>query len=868
MEAFFINLAITLLLEALKPTPKLPKPQRYTLTDIQVPTATEDRAPVYIAGTAEVAGNCIWTGDFGTQEVKRRVRVSLFEKVDQVIGYRYQVGQWQTLSSLPIDELVYMKVGTRKVYETPTEISKTEPTEITVNKTWTTSEGQEVAEGLKGRLRFFNYDDRTVADFPDDPYLAAQIEPNHPAYPGFCHFVWLGASAEQQGFVSISPNIEPWTFCVKRLPVPDAVKDRTRATDEAYQWRDINGDANPAYVLFELLTSSSAALATPRFDPAFNVDLSSFVGAAGRLYSEGLGVSFVLDGSQTLGEVVEQLLRLVQGTLEVDPFGRLSLRLLRADNPIGYLFNASNITELGTLSRVALHTVPNEITVPFADRNFSFEARVATAQNLAAFSFAGYQISQERRFLGVSNARTAQLLANRELRNLSTSLARLSFKAVVDSGQPLKVGHLVLVEHPTLGQALRMRITTLKLGDYGSRYEAEIEAVEDIFRDATSAGFVEVPPDFAQEAEPPQSAVNPLLIPAPYALHGSDTDRLLYAADSTGLFTRKLLPAFQEGYDAWQEKTGAFDLLANQYIITDYTQFGARTVKAAISGALTQPLPALALQTPGTLTVSLTETAAKLFAVNGVREDLFFLIGDEWFVAGTAAIQQGTTSLVLGEVSRAVFHSVPRTHSAGAVVRLLCGYFLCDSAIRTATTDQGGYTAGYDKAVFRAESEGSGGRLEADQAVSSQAVFSFNAAASLARKPLPPAGIKCDGVFGSTDAGNPAALESAGDLHFSWFNRSRLERQLFPYYETTQSTLESTQRLSFVVRARTNGVWQTLYTGEAGGAQTDALTLLSQNIPAGTDCVALALTPRQDFQAGTLTGQGVEVYWALPPQTV
>jgi len=139
--SFFIQLVIQLVLMALTPTPKGRNAKKYGLNDFDAPTATEDRAWSYGVGTFQVSGNVLALMDYFATPVTKRVKVNLVKSFKQTVGYEYACGMWLSLCAATCDELTEVRLGSRVLWSGSLTLSKTAPTELVINKTWTTTEG-------------------------------------------------------------------------------------------------------------------------------------------------------------------------------------------------------------------------------------------------------------------------------------------------------------------------------------------------------------------------------------------------------------------------------------------------------------------------------------------------------------------------------------------------------------------------------------------------------------------------------------------------------------------------------------------------------------------------------------------------------
>lgn len=394
--SFFIQLVIQLVLMALTPTPKGRNAKKYGLNDFDAPTATEDRAWSYGVGTFQVSGNVLALMDYFATPVTKRVKVNLVKSFKQTVGYEYACGMWLSLCAATCDELTEVRLGSRVLWSGSLTLSKTAPTELVINKTWTTTEGQEQVDGVAGKLIFYNHEVGEGEDFEPlpCPYLESQLGVgNVPSYPGTLHAVWVGPSGgfsetgKRFGWISNSSQIEALRFTLRRaprtLPVYTSVYDsgtgETSIVLNPGHSTELlgNGDARVSDVLTEILGGRIPGLG-PRISPwALNLPLSS----------NDHGVSFAWEMSKPLSEMVTQLCDFAGCQLDVDettgmvvarPFGDA----LMGSGEATFVYDNSNTIEVESRVLDVREDAANQIVVPWVDRSRNW----ATRQAYAAYS--------------------------------------------------------------------------------------------------------------------------------------------------------------------------------------------------------------------------------------------------------------------------------------------------------------------------------------------------------------------------------------------------------------------------------------------------------------------------------------------------
>lgn len=780
---FFLILFLNFLLEYLS-QPKFPKPRQYALSEFSFPTATEDRATPVLWGTVPVAGNVIFYGDFRQVDKYKRIRTGLFTHADQPLGSEFYVCMHMSLCARPADALIGIQHGDKMVWTGNQPLSKVGPTDVVVNGRYRLDHNQELDDGIAGTFRFYNrkMSDSMLTVTPqgvqytpaDTSYLASQMGvPVAGDYPGTCHVLMIGPSGiNGSGYVGYTNQIQPVRFILKRLADIEGILHESVIYNPWVNGldavADINGDANPALIIAEILCSQQSGMG-PRLSPNV-LDAQSFINAAHRCYDEKLGMSFSWDNSKNINDLLGEILQTINGFLLVNPrSGRLTLKLLRdvdtdvdPDFDVIPEFDASSIIKIDSFVRTAMTEAPNEIVVPFVDKSMNYQTRNVRAQNLAAIEQVGAIVSQQKAFLGIANADTAAYIATRELRAFSTSLANVKFTGRLPAGKVLRPGDKFVFTHPHLNQTLQMRVVSASWADYSKRREVQIEGIEDVFRPGGYGLAVSVPDVPAVGGSgAPQGVKLATAIRAPYALTGDDTDHAMYYAECDDVNTAYVQVAVQEGRTSWVD--GADD-----------TSWIDGTVMPSVAGSVATTVYA-STQNP-TLSLTLSAGAAAVFAARPAQASYMVSVAGELLVASNATLAGAT--LTLSGIKRAVFDTVPVHIAVGAHATVILGYAIDPHALT-------------QPAAFRAEARGSGGVLTADQATAS--ATSIQAVGpSRAIQPVAPAAFKLSGVpaaIGDLDT-VPVVTRPAGDTQnvtLTFVNRSRLNRNPEDYFSATNN---------------------------------------------------------------------------------
>lgn len=307
-----------------------------------------------------------------------------------------------------------------------------------------------------------------------------------PSYRNLCYAVF------EQLYVGTSNYLKPLAFVVRRCPDPLA---------QGSGVANVNGDANPALVIYDLLTNVDYGLGIP----PTSIDATAFAAAAVTLSTEGLGVSMQFDQQASADQLLGEVLRHCDGLIYTDPAtGLWEITLARGgyDPTTLPVLTVDSILGTPEFSRGSWSETTNLVTIKFTSRSNNFNDRVVRAYDAANISVTGEVRPQDITFAGISSETSAALVAMRVLKTLTYPLSKI--KLVADrSAWQFRPGGLFKFTWVPLGIVNQVfRITRI---GYGSLTDGKItiDAVEDIFG-ISSTAFV---------APPSSGWVNPIGTP-------------------------------------------------------------------------------------------------------------------------------------------------------------------------------------------------------------------------------------------------------------------------------------------------------------------------------------------------------------------
>ncbi|WP_052435392.1 phage tail protein [Sulfurospirillum cavolei] len=377
-----------------------------------------------------------------------------------------------------------------------------------------------------------------------DSYLAAQTG-SQIAYKNVAYMVFNGFIGDN---VSAAPSY-------------GAVVRRTNLID-GWANQNIGGDANPAVVLYYLLTKLA------KYEE-FVIDETNFKACAQTLYDEGFGLSFKMKSAKEASDWCEEILKSIDGVLQVDYANyKIKLKLLRDDYTLSACpeINESNSADV-IFERKSWEDTYSKITVTYVDRENSFTESSVTGINTATRLILGYEKSESFDYLGISTAANANIVLNRLFKKLSYPLATLKCNVSIAMFSSLNVGDVVRFSNSVLGvENLAIRITSIA-ADKEDEQSVEIEGAEDIFALGNMVITSEQPsqwvaPDYTigellyytvKNAKPEMSSVRAVI---PIAVYPSGYVQTMSVKDGT------------TGADVEIESWG-YATLKNAYPITD-----------------------------------------------------------------------------------------------------------------------------------------------------------------------------------------------------------------------------------------------------------------------------------------------------------
>ncbi len=620
-----INVGAALLGRALSPRERSDRLRPSALGEFSVPTAEEGRVIPVAFGTCHIRGpNCVWYGDLATEAI---------ETDKQVTGYRYYLGMHYVLCHGPVDDVLEVRWDGR----IPSITSSTLATykRITVNAK--DLFGQD--DGIRGTLDAYFGGLAQVAS----PYLVSAIGAALPGLRGICHVVlnrpWLGNS----------PYIKPISFVVRRLP---------NSLSLSAGAHDISTDANPACMLYEILTDQRWGLGLP----VGSIDVTGFRAAGVTLKAEGFGLSMLFDGASTARDMIDEILRHIDALVYSDPStGLLTLKLIRADYTLGSLpvLDTTNLVSC-ELVRPAWEETRNHVRVRYVDRASDFAERVANAQDLANIQVRAGDVSvEDLDFMGISNGALAQRVAARSLKSESYPIARLELVAN-RTAHAVRPGDVYKLSWPPLG--IVDMVVRLSDPGYGTLTDGRVtmQALEDVFAVTWTGYPAPVATEWVDPFIAPQVLLASRLMETPYTFGLGVKVPVVGGAyfldvgENRRVMTLAVRGAYAAlGYEVWSDPAGGTSYLETNSV-------SQLTPSGVLSASITPKSTSLTVTSGVGLSVLESVNAAAL------AEGRNLLIVDDEIVAWQTVTDNGDGTWTISGLVRGCIDTTPKSHASAA----------------------------------------------------------------------------------------------------------------------------------------------------------------------------------------------------------
>jgi len=423
-----------------------------------------------------------------------------------IIGYRYHLGLHMIICYGPVDEVHEIRCGDRLAYDAGgADPAITSSQTIIISKpelfggedreggVGAISEGgttgisggifQIIAGAQRGGGVEIAFGEATQVS---SPYLNSKLVGVVPAYRGVLGFIF------QSFYIGNNPYIKDWEFEISRYF--DGLQPATK---------QIGVDANPANMIFELLTNQDWGMGYLTAD----LDIPSFQDSAQTLFDESFGLSMIWTASDTIENFVSSILEHINGSLYLSlDTGQFVLRLIRDDFvPASLqLFDETNIVDMLNFSRRGWGETINEVTVVYHELDSNKDIPI-TVQDMANIQIQGTTISTTRQYPGISNSTNALFVALRDLRTLSSPLAKISMRVNRDAWD-IAPGDVFRLSWLAFGIVeVVFRVGAVNYGNLKDGH-IQVDAIEDIFGLPSATYAAPQPSGWIEPGGPPADA--------------------------------------------------------------------------------------------------------------------------------------------------------------------------------------------------------------------------------------------------------------------------------------------------------------------------------------------------------------------------
>lgn len=193
---------------------------------------------------------------------------------------------------------------------------------------------------------------------PADDYLPISGI-NHPPMKGVCYAVF------KQFFLGLNQtNIQNVEITLSRTPAAAWLTDSSHA--------NISDEANPIVFLFDYLTHPRTGFGTQLGMGPTDFNTVDLAAAADRIFTDGIGVSALIDSMTDAQTVVQQICETIDAVPTLDPNGLFALKLIRAGGAAAIELTDENLADLPKPKSLDWSNAFNETRITFLNRDSAF----------------------------------------------------------------------------------------------------------------------------------------------------------------------------------------------------------------------------------------------------------------------------------------------------------------------------------------------------------------------------------------------------------------------------------------------------------------------------------------------------------------
>lgn len=485
-------------------------------------------------------------------------------------------------------------------------------------------------------------------------------------------------------------------------------------------------DMNPAHIIRECLTDPDWGMGYQDAD----IDDTSFMAAADKLFEEGMGMSLMWDTQTSIEEFIKLIVKHIDAALYVDrQSGKFVLKLIRADFDVNTLIvlDKSNIDKIADFSRPSFGELTNSVTVTYWNAKTGADSTI-TVQDIALQQMQGASIGTSISYPGFTNSAIATRVAQRDLRTLSTPLISCTIYANRDAAN-LNIGKCFRFTWPDYDvDDVVMRVTGIAYGD-GKTNRIRLQCVQDIFSLPNVAFVQPSPPAWKDPSQPPLPATVRKTFEIPYlelvqTVGKQDIDTTLSATPEVGYVGAAIArPGNEINARMWDDLGAGYQEVGN----IDFSP------AAFLDGAISQMTTTFPIKDGIDLDQVVLNTWAQI---------------DDEIVAVTALTASSIT------VKRGCLDTTPKVHADGAALVFWDNYAQGDNTELVSS----------DIAKVKVVTVSGAGQLDISQAPEDIITIVGRAA-----RPYPPANVRVNSSY------FPTYLK-AEDISLQWVHRDRKQQ--------------------------------------------------------------------------------------------
>lgn len=493
-------------------------------------------------------------------------------------------------------------------------------------------------------------------------------------------------------------------------------------------------DMNPAHIIRECLTDPDWGMGYSEAD----IDDATFKACADTLYDERMGISLIWDRQTNIEDFIREIVKHIDGALYVDRFtGKFTLKLIRNDYDENNLLtlNEYNIDKITDFTKPTFGELTNSVSVNYWDSQTNTNASL-TVQDIALAQMQQATINTTVQYPGFTNKYIATLVAQRDLKTLSTPLISCTIYANTEASE-LNIGDVFKLTWSDYEvDNVVMRVTGIAYGN-GKMNRVRITATQDVFALPDSLIIAAPEPEWENPIKPPEPITSSLIFEVPYL----ELVQQLGQADTDSMIGANAQIAFL-GAAALRPQAGAINA---RFMVNDGPGFeDVGAVDFCPGATLAEALPLV----NGAGQIVETVQLSNITDEENIESGEWCQINDE--ILAVVSLEDGLLT-----VKRGCLDTVPQRHPSGSTV------FFWDAFAAGAPTE---YVES-DEIDVRLLTATGGGILPLEQAMTTTVEMAGRAA-----RPYPPGDFQINGLY------FPDFFQTTEIIELSWAHRDRVQQ--------------------------------------------------------------------------------------------